>query len=316
MSNIEPNKQIDDASKEVFLEHPKGGRFTDWSVVERPAHMPLITIITSTFNAVSQLPWTIDSIRKQVYPYIQWIIADGASKDGTLELIERNKDIIDVWFSAPDSGIYDAWNKALHYAKGDWVQFIGAGDELAAAETLLQISSILATAHPNHDLVYGRLQFISEKNRMHLEEVGQPWSEMVGKWELFRPKLPVHPEVFHHHSIFKDEKTFDTRFKVAGDSHLLMRCIKNKPPLYAPILIDKMPTGGISGSLENTAKIAKEVRIISKELGFKPPITHILYENFKIYGKNLTLALLPIHVVHKIADCYRKIVGKKPRWLV
>jgi glycosyltransferase involved in cell wall biosynthesis len=292
----------------------QGGKHTSWSKIERPSDQPLITIITSTLNAAEDLPWTIDSIRKQTYPYVQWIVADGASKDRTVKLLKRNEDLIDIWFSEPDSGIYDAWNKALTYAKGEWVQFIGAGDELAEPNTLELIAPILATAHPNHDLVYGRLQFLSRKNRVILEEVGEPWETMKGQWEFFKPKLPVHPGVFHHYSIMEGDGTFDARYKIAGDSHFLMKHINNKDMLYVPLVIDKMPIGGLSGALDHVYATSIEVRRATKELGIKAPLGHVLHEHIKLQGKRIVVSVLPMRLVFLIADLYRIVVGKKRRW--
>lgn len=205
----------------------------------------VITIITSTFNCAEDLKITASSIRNQtLINNVQWIIADGASTDGTLEVIQNNLDIISNWFSQKDEGIYDAWNKAIKYAKGDWVQFIGAGDELANPNTLEEAALVLKTAHPSHDLVYGRLQYLSERERLVVDEVGMPWSEMKNKWEYFRPKLPIHPEVFHHITLFDESEPFDTSYTIASDSHFLMRSIQKKEPLYIPLLIDKMPLGG------------------------------------------------------------------------
>jgi glycosyltransferase involved in cell wall biosynthesis len=266
-------------------------------------------------NAAEDLQWTIDSIRKQTYPYVQWIVADGGSKDGTVELLKRNEDLIDMWFSEPDSGIYDAWNNALAYANGEWVQFIGAGDELAEPNTLERIAPILAAAHPNHDLVYGRLQYLSRKNRVILEEVGEPWESMKGQWEFFKPKLPVHPEVFHHYSIMKGDNTFDARYKIAGDSHFLMKHIDNKDMLYVPIVIDKMPVGGLAGSLDRVYATSIEIRRATKELGIKAPLAHILREHIRLQGKRIIVSIVPIRLVLLIADFYRIAVGKKRHWV-
>ena len=191
----------------------EGGKRVDWAKINRPADCPVITIITSTYNASKDLPWTINSIKSQKYPYIQWIVVDGASNDGTVKLLEDNSDIIDVWISEPDKGIYDAWNKATKYIKGEWVQFIGAGDELNAPETLSDISKVLCNSYPEHDIVYGRLIFIDKDKRKFIDETGQPWNELKGKWTIFRPKLPIHPEVFHHSSLFSTDKPFNISYK-------------------------------------------------------------------------------------------------------
>ena len=87
------------------------------------AGLPLITIITATYNAAQYLPRTIKSIREQTYENIEWIIIDGNSTDETIELIQQNEDVIDYWMSEPDAGIYDAWNKGISLARGEWIAF-------------------------------------------------------------------------------------------------------------------------------------------------------------------------------------------------
>jgi len=277
---------------------------------------PLITIITSTFNAEQDLPLTIKSIREQDYQNIQWIVADGASRDSTVELLRENEDIIDYWFSAPDTGIYDAWNKALVHARGEWIQFIGAGDELAAQDTLSSVSPILATAHPQYDLVYGNLHYISEKGRMFIEEVGMPWDKMKMQWEGFRPKLPGHPAVFHHKTIMCKTGALQEKYRIAGDSHFLLKHILNKDPLYIPLLIDRMPIGGISANLSASLLIAKEIFDINKDVGIKAPILHVIFEVLKLSGKVFLARCVPSSVSFFVADVYRVIIGKKKRWTI
>ena len=139
-----------------------GMRFKGMRRVPQP-DKPLITIITATFNAAEYLPYTIRSIRAQEYENIQWIVVDGASKDGTVDLLKENEDVIDYWMSEPDEGIYDAWNKACLHVRGEWIQFIGAGDELASTTVLTQMSEFLVNAYPDHEIVYGKIQYLSEK---------------------------------------------------------------------------------------------------------------------------------------------------------
>lgn len=276
---------------------------------------PLITIITSTLNAGRDLHHTINSIRGQTFKNFEWIIVDGVSVDNTSKLVNAASDVVTFFISEKDDGIYDAWNKALRFARGEWVQFIGAGDELASPDALGEIANVLFFAHPKYDLVYGRLQYISEKSRVVLEEVGQPWSSMKGKWEFFRPKLPVHPEVFHHISLFRDGDCFDKSYKIAGDSHFLMRCIKKKDPLYVPILIDRMPLGGISGSIRRAYTTSLETKRASIELGYKIPIAHFATETLKTYCKILCCFLLSDRHLFKVANAFRILAGKRRRWL-
>lgn len=278
---------------------------------------PLITIITSTFNAAQDLHWTIDSIRAQTYPRIQWIVADGGSKDGTVDVLRQNEDIIDVWFSAPDKGIYDAWNKALEYVRGEWVQFIGAGDELAEADTLTKVAPYLAKAHPEFDIVYGKLAFISEGKRQLIEEVGEPWEEMKGKWEGYRPKLPAHPSVFHHGNLFSDNKfrRFDVSYKITSDTHFLM-CHLKKELLYIPVVVDRMPIGGVSSRTDSFKTSLRETRRASNELGLAIPLLHLLLENLKFSIRSFIVLLFGTEKSRFVYDFCRRLVRKKEKWSV
>lgn len=274
---------------------------------------PLITIITSTFNAGESLRFTAKSIKSQTYSHIQWIIADGKSSDNTVEIIKELGDSVSIWFSESDCGIYDAWNHALKYIKGSWVQFMGAGDEYYDHMVLENMAPILMDAYPRYDLVYGRLQYISEASREMRDVVGSPWSELKDRWEYFRPKLPIHPEVFHHSSLFV-RRQFDISYKIAGDSHFLMQCIKEKDPLYVPLMIDKMPLGGASGSIRRAYATSRETKRASRELGYRIPMGHYVGETLKTNCKRLCCFLLPDKYLFQIANAFRGLLGKQRRW--
>ncbi len=253
----------------MSISRQEGGRQRDWDKVRTQTDKPIITIITSTYNVAQVLHWTLDSIRKQTYENVQWIVADGASTDDTVELLRQHSDVIDYWFSEPDTGIYDAWNKALEYIQGDWVQFIGAGDELFETDTLEKVAVYLIDAYPNYDLVYGKVMHVSEKNRKELYVSGEPWENYKNKWEIGRPKLPSHPAVYHHNSLFL-ENEFNSKFKIVADSLFLLNYINN-PFLYIPIIIDKMPSGGISSSSIGSVKCYEELLKVNKLLNIKAP---------------------------------------------
>ncbi len=95
-------------------------------------NLPRVSIIIVTFNAAVTLQKCLDSIYRQTYPFLDIIIIDGCSKDGTVNILKENSAKIVFWKSEPDKGIYDAMNKALAYIKGEWVYFLGADDELFA----------------------------------------------------------------------------------------------------------------------------------------------------------------------------------------
>lgn len=280
------------------------------------AARPLISIITSTFNAGAGLPATIESVRAQPRGDMEWIVVDGGSSDATLALLGQHEDLIEYWCSEPDRGIYDAWNKGCREASGEWLLFIGAGDELGPAQSLAVMARELRRAHPSHDLVYGKLQYLSEGRRISMEEVGEPWEKLRGKWELMRPALPLHGAVFHHRSLFGSAEPFDTRLRIAADAKFLLQCIFRKPPLFVPQLVSRAPLGGVSFRLTSAAQMAKEIRSMTRELGLTPPLSHRVVEELLVVAKDVLGRFGPERAAYRIADLYRAMLGKPRRWTV
>ncbi|CAG8998563.1 MAG: hypothetical protein CENE_00514 [Candidatus Celerinatantimonas neptuna] len=294
-------------------EYIEGGRELSNMPKQGTLEYPLITIITSTFNAAQDLHWTIDSIRSQNYPNIQWIIADGASTDGTVNIIKENEDIIDFWFSEVDDGIYDAWNKALPYANGEWIQFLGAGDEIIndVYNKVFKDISI-----DNIDLLYGNINIISPKNRIYIEKFGCDWGILKNKWQGFRPALPVHPEVFHNSKIFKNGYRFDTNYKIAADSKLLLEVIHQGNIKYLDRDIVDMSFGGVSTTPEKARIINRELISICNELGINIGRIRFLYYSFKEFIKFLIFKLFGDRLYRTILDLCRVILGKSKKWTV
>ena len=100
-----------------------------------------ISIITICYNAASDLEKTIKSVRAQVFNDYEYIVVDGGSKDATSEIIKSNADVITKWVSEPDKGIYDAMNKGIRMATGDWVIMMNAGDVFADSDVLQNVFS-------------------------------------------------------------------------------------------------------------------------------------------------------------------------------
>jgi glycosyltransferase involved in cell wall biosynthesis len=255
------------------------------------------------------------SIAGQTFGDYEWVVVDGGSTDGTVELLKQYGSVVTRWISEKDRGIYDAWNKASRLARGQWLLFIGAGDELASPSVLRDVSDVLRSAYPTYELVYGELELMSEGERKPLERITRPWDEIKSKWQFFKPYLPMHPETFQHRTLFEGGEPFDLRFRFCADGHFLLRALKRKPPLYIPLLIDRMPIGGMTTRPRNLVRIAKENRMIGAELGLKPPLLHTALEYFKLALK-LMIAWLPAPAFRVLMDCFRIVLGRKRRWSV
>lgn len=201
---------------------------------------PLVTIITATYNAASCLRRTIESIRRLKYENIEWIVIDGGSKDGTVEIIQENEDIIGYWVSEPDAGIYDAWNKGVRLACGDWIAFLGAGDRYKQDAINNYMNAITAsTIKPN--LTISKIQFVNSNGRV-LRVWGAPL-----EWKSFKKYMSIaHVGALHHASLFDRHGLFDTSYSSSSDYEFLMRCGKDLKTLFLDVVTADMLFGGVS----------------------------------------------------------------------
>ena len=123
---------------------------------------PKVSIITVVYNGIEFLEETIKSVISQTYPNIEYIIVDGGSKDGTLDIIKKYEAHISKWISEPDKGIYDAMNKGIDLATGDWQNFLNAGDSFVDNNVL---EKIFTSDLENITLVYGDIIAIRENGQ-------------------------------------------------------------------------------------------------------------------------------------------------------
>lgn len=171
--------------------------------------MDKISIVTVTFNCKKILEKTIKSIISQTYSNIEYIVIDGSSKDGTLDILEKYKNNIDYFISEPDKGIFDAMNKAINVATGDWIIFMNAGDIFANENILSQIFN-----KDFHDttVIYGKTNALTNKGVKIAQNVTP----------FFKRKTFHKPMGINHQSIFVSLKSpynihFNLEYKIAAD---------------------------------------------------------------------------------------------------
>ncbi len=205
---------------------------------------PLISLITVTFNSAKTLRHTIDSIRNQTCRNVEYIIVDGGSADGTIDIIEHNNNLITKWISEPDKGIYDAINKGIGMATGEYVGLIHADDTLAGADVLQSIVQAIDLHHP--DVLYGNLDYVSadDEARLIRRWISQPFSDCL----LKRGWMPPHPTLYVRRDWFDKIGNYNTKMKIAADYDFILRLFSNKGlnTIYLPKCLVKMRVGGAS----------------------------------------------------------------------
>ncbi len=262
-----------------------------------------ISIITSTLNCASSLIKTANSIRNQKTDEVQWIIADGKSTDETLSVINDNIDIIDCWFSQKDTGIYDAWNKALPYVKGEWVIFLGAGDVLAK-ESITKSLINLSNLSDQTFLAYGCVSLVNPQGKFiqHYGKVD------FSQWKQDRPSLPCHQGVFHRRNLFDTFGGFDSSMRICADAKLMLQAINLYPAAYLDFDIAEMSAGGISTSTSGWLLMAKENLQIRSSLALRPNFFAYL-SIFRQYLKFIALFIFGRYI-GLVANVYRRITGR------
>jgi len=182
---------------------------------------PLISIVIATYNCAGELPGCLDSILSQDGGGVEILVADGASSDGTVEILERYGPQLAWWASAADEGIYDAWNQALPRARGTWVLFLGADDRLLP-DTLAPLCTVLSSRSDLPPLVYCRMALAGvgdfEPTRRGAAPGDVGWQLRHG-WPLEIP----HSAMLHRRSLFEEFGLFDTGFRIAGDYEFITR---------------------------------------------------------------------------------------------
>lgn len=201
---------------------------------------PLVSVITAVFNGNDCIAKCIESVLSQDYPHIEHIIVDGGSKDGTVETIRRYGDRLALWISEPDSGVYDAWNKGLQLARGEWIAFLGADDVYLPRA----IGTYMKLAKENPEA-----EFLSSRARLdhitgYAPTFGGPW-----EWPRFsRAMSTVHVGAMHHRKLFDRYGDFDTRYRIAGDYEYLLRARNTLRTAFTPAVTVVMRAGGLSDS--------------------------------------------------------------------
>jgi glycosyltransferase involved in cell wall biosynthesis len=213
--------------------------------------MDKVSIIIVTYNAEKDLQACLDSIQGQSYPAIEVVVVDGASQDGTIDIVKNNPAVVTKWISEKDTGIYDAMNKGLKLITGNWVYFLGADDTL-----LPDFSAMITVLKHNHMIYYGSVLAKGVKYLGYLKPYQQAKTGICHQ-AMFYPKY-----VFEKYS-------FDTKYRISADHHLNMKCWAD-PEIsiqFADYIIAAFNHTGISSMEEDQLFKKQKSALILKYFG-------------------------------------------------
>ena len=234
-----------------FLE---GGRKTQNISIEIDGPTsPRVSIIIVTYNAATTLQNCLNSVFKQRYFNLELIIIDGASTDGTIEILKENSHYIGYWRSENDTGIYDAMNKALKYITGKWVYFIGADDTLRE-----EFSDLIGDLKDSFGIYYGSVWCRGKKCSGF---INQYYQAKVG---LYHQSMVYPAAVFKYHQ-------YDVKYKIAADYVLNMRLNKDKRFhfIFKDYIIADFNHTGVSGENRDEELEKNKSRLILENFGPK-----------------------------------------------
>lgn len=220
-----------------------------------------LSIITVTYNSLHTLKDAYAGLCAQTFAQWEWVVQDGGSTDGTVAWLESRTDQRIRWVSEKDNGIYDALNKAVRRAKGEWIGLLHA-DDLYPNNDALQA---VVAAMDCHDAIYGDLKYVQAAN---ITKVLRSWKSGAFSPTLLRKGwMPPHPTLFLRKEIYAQVGPFDTQFKIAADYDFVLRvfALPHLKVKYLPQVLMLMRQGGASSKVGNLlAKSQEDLRVMRK----------------------------------------------------
>ncbi len=230
-------------------------------------NQPLISIITVSYNAVKTIEQTILSVLNQSYSNIEYLLIDGGSTDGTVNIIEKYANRLAYWVSEPDKGIYDAMNKGIELAKGDLIGLVNSDDWY---ENVLEDLAHLYMIKGNNSIYHG------DVNLHFMHKASLVYKPCLDLSKFYKGTIINHPTVFVPKKIYTDLGLFNIKYKIAADYDFLIRCYKESINfVYLDKVISNMRCEGVSN--QQARKGYEEACQIAISHGFSKNKVYFLY---------------------------------------
>lgn len=227
-----------------------------------------ISIITASFNRERTIGDTIESVLSQDYSDIEYIIIDGASKDGTMAVVEKYRDKIAHVVSEKDSGMYEGINKGIALATGDVIGLLHSDDIFYASDTISRIAKEFKRTRAQ--FVYGNGIFVKQNNK---DSIVRDWiSGFYTREKVQRGWLPLHTSVFVRREVIEKCGNYDQKYKISADSEWLLRCLYDNDlrVSYINEYIVCMRMGGYSTNFSMTKRKWREDLQLYHQHGLSP----------------------------------------------
>ncbi len=211
---------------------------------------PKVSIITVAYNNLEGLKKTLDSVKTQTWNEFEYIVIDGGSKDDTVSYLESLDNQIDYWVSEPDKGVYNAMNKGIKKAKGEYLIFLNSGDHFYNNKVLEANIKYLEI----HDIIYFNLQ-VNDNEETYIKE----YPDVLSFAYFVKDTLP-HPATFIKKSLFEKVDYYDERLKIVSDWKFFMDsiCKYNASSKRVDIPLSTFYLDGMSSNPKNKSTIIKE----------------------------------------------------------
>jgi len=273
---------------------------------------PLITVIVAVFNGANTLQQCIDSVAKQTYFNKELIIIDGNSQDGTIEILKFNNDKINYWISEPDTGVYNAWNKGVEKAKGEWICFLGADDFFLEDDGLEKLITKLQDIPSEVRIAYTKVMLFGADDNP-LFPVGERWENAKGNF--MKGLCLPHQGVMHRRSLFERNGKFDESFRIGGDYEIMLRELKSAEAMFIPdIIVTAMRPGGLSSNPFSAVEAMQDIRRAQKKHGQYWPSFFWIKAMIRVYIRLILWKLIGEKRTRKFLDFSRRIKGQPAYW--
>lgn len=209
---------------------------------------PKLSVVTVVYNAAAQLEQTILSVAAQAGPGIEYLVIDGGSQDGTVEVLRKWSPSIQRWVSEPDRGIYDAMNKGFEWSRGEWIYFLNAGDTLCEG-MLARMLDLANGSASRPDLFCAKVAMV--------DPTGRPlnYTHPVSRGDtakLLRENCIAHQATLVHRSMFERHGGFSLDYRIMGDYEYWIRLLRAGATFrFEDLVVAEFATGGVSSRREN-----------------------------------------------------------------